>query len=201
MGSLKKTGNRQPARASAEVLGADGWFRTGDIGRIDEAGRLLITDRKKDIIITAGGKNVAPQNIENELKALCPLVSQAVVVGDRRKYLAALVTLSRETARDWVEHGRLTRAGEAIHDEALLARHPEVVEVIQRHVDRLNEKLPSYETIKRFAILPADFTQEPGELTPSLKVKGKLVLEQYRAEVERLYRDEAPDRAVATEHA
>jgi long-chain acyl-CoA synthetase len=168
------------------------------IGRTDERGHLHITDRKKDIIVTAGGKNVAPQNLENELKALCPLVSQVVVVGDRRKYLVALVTLDEETAREWVESGRL-QAADAVGDMARLSRHPEVRHAIQWHVDRVNEKLASYETIKRFAVLPADFTQESGELTPSLKVKRKVCMERYGGLIERLSQEEAPSRPASAQ--
>ena len=185
--------------ATAEVLDQEGWFHTGDIGHIDDQGRLTITDRKKDIIVTAGGKNVAPQNLENELKAGCPLVSQAVVVGDRRKYLVALVTLSADTARDWAAAGRLPGAADLVGDMERFCRHPEVVGAIKGCVDQLNRKLPSYETIKRFAILPTDFTQESGELTPSLKVKRKVVVERHVGQIERLYRDEGPSRPAPAE--
>jgi long-chain acyl-CoA synthetase len=197
-GNVMKGYHRQP-EATAEVLDGEGWFRSGDIGRVDEHGHLHITDRKKDIIVTAGGKNVAPQNIENELKALCPLVSQAVVVGDRRKYLAALITLGEETAREWVASERLAVPPDIVDDMAALSRHPQVVETVQRHVDQLNQRLASHETIKRFILLPADFTQESGELTPSLKVKRKACVEKYRAEIDRLYREERSGRPLSTE--
>ncbi len=185
--------------ATAEVLDQEGWFHTGDIGRIDEQGSLSITYRKKDIIVTAGGKNVAPQNLENELKGGCPLISQAVVVGDRRKYLVALVTLNADAARDWVTGGRLPGAADLVDDMERFSRHPEVVGAIKGCVDQLNRKLPSHETIKRFAVLPSDFTQESGELTPSLKVKRKVVVERHGDQIERLYREEAPSRPARAE--
>ncbi len=187
--------------ATAEVLDGEGWFHTGDIGAIDEQGRLAITDRKKDIIVTAGGKNVAPQNIENELKTRCPLISQAVVVGDRRKYLVALVTLSADTARAWAAAGRLPGAADLVGDMERFGRHPDVANLVAGAVDELNRVLASHETIKRFAVLPADFTQESGELTPSLKVKRKVVVDRYRDQIERLYREEAPKRPVQAEPA
>ncbi len=164
--------------ATAEVL-KDGWLYTGDIGHLDEAGCLKITDRKKDIIVTAGGKNVAPQNLENELKT-DPLVSQVMVHGDKRKFLSALITLNEENARKWAsEHG--LPAGEGLHrDPALVAR-------LQQSIDALNARQPSYATIKKFAILPRDFAQETGELTPTLKVKRKVVTEKHRAALDAFY--------------
>jgi long-chain acyl-CoA synthetase len=125
-----------------------------------------------------------------------------VLVGDRRKYLAALVTLSAEGAREWAAAGRLTGAAGLVSDMERLGRHPEVVAAIQAAVDQVNGKLPSHETIKRFAVLPADFTQESGELTPSLKVRRKVVAERHAEQIERLYREEAsPPRKVPAEPA
>jgi long-chain acyl-CoA synthetase len=169
---------RNPA-ATAEVFDKDGWFATGDIGTLDEAGCLKITDRKKDIIVTSGGKNVAPQNLENALKA-DPLVSQVMVHGDRRKFLSALVTLNEESARKWAA-GVGIPAGAALHQEPL------VVARIQASIDALNAKQASYSTIKKFAILPKDFTQEAGELTPTLKVKRKFVSQKYRQLLDAFY--------------
>jgi long-chain acyl-CoA synthetase len=157
-------------KATAEVF-QDGWFATGDIGSLDEAGCLKITDRKKDIIVTSGGKNIAPQNLENELKT-DPLVSQVMVHGDKRKFLSALVTLNEEIARKWAAENGVP-AGAALHQD------PRVVARIQRTIDALNAKQASYSTIKKFAILPKDFTQEAGELTPTLKVKRKIVSQKY----------------------
>ncbi len=164
--------------ATAEVL-RDGWLCTGDIGHLDEAGCLKITDRKKDIIVTAGGKNVAPQNLENELKT-DPLVSQVMVHGDKRKFLCALVTLNEENARKWAsENGVLP--GAPLHDDAKVKAR------IQQAIDALNAKQASYATIKRFAIVPKDFTQETGELTPTLKVKRKVVTQRYQGLLDSFY--------------
>jgi long-chain acyl-CoA synthetase len=140
----------------------DGWLHTGDVGEIDSQGFLKITDRKKDIIVTSGGKNITPSNLELLLKRH-PWVSQAVIVGDRRKYLTALITL---------KDGRLK-------DEAESA--------IQRHVDEMNLTLPSYSTIKKFSILDRDFSQEGGEITPTMKVKRSFVQEKYKSVIDALY--------------
>ncbi len=164
--------------ATAEVL-KDGWLYTGDIGVIDADGHLKITDRKKDIIVTAGGKNVAPQNLENDLKTN-PLVSQVMVHGDKRKFLSALVTLNEEAVRAWGKDHGLT-PGKQLHED------PKVVARIQAAIDELNSRQASYSTIKRFAIVPRDFTQESGELTPTLKVKRKVVTKNYQALIDGFY--------------
>ena len=166
--------------ATAEVL-KDGWFATGDIGVLDEKGHLKITDRKKDIIVTAGGKNVAPQNLENELKT-DPLVSQVMVHGDKRKFLSAIFTLNEENVRAWArQHG--------VPEAAALHQDPRVVKRIQETVDALNAKQAAYSTIKRFAIVPRDFTQQSGELTPTLKVKRKVVTQNYKALLDGFYQE------------
>ncbi|MBI3457911.1 MAG: long-chain fatty acid--CoA ligase [Candidatus Rokubacteria bacterium] len=166
---------------TAEVFKPDGWFHTGDIGEIDADGFLRITDRKKDLIKTAGGSYVAPQYIENLLKG-DPFVSQAMVYGDRRPYPVALVTLNPEELVKFARNAGLgdTPAGE-------LARNPAILERVRRTVDAVNEKLASYARVKRFAVLPADFTQEGGELTPTLKVKRKVVSANYADLIESLY--------------
>jgi long-chain acyl-CoA synthetase len=167
--------------ATAEAWDAEGWFHTGDIGEIDSEGFLKITDRKKDLIITAGGMNIAPQNVENLLKT-DPFVSQAMVYGDRRPYPVALITLNQEELAKFAKgEGILTT------DPAELAKHPRVRERVGRIVEQKNEGLQSYAKIKKFAILPADFTQEGGDLTPTLKVKRKVVAEKYRDAIESLY--------------
>jgi long-chain acyl-CoA synthetase len=164
--------------ATAEVL-KDGWLYTGDIGYLDEAGHLKITDRKKDIIVTAGGKNVAPQNLENELKT-DPLISQVMVHGDKRKFLSAIVALNDETARKWaLDNG--------VPADAPLHEDPRVIARVQRSIDALNAKQASYSSIKRFAIVPKDFTQETGELTPTLKLKRKVVSQKYRDVLDAFY--------------
>jgi long-chain acyl-CoA synthetase len=152
----------------------DGWLLTGDIGEVDADGYLKITDRKKDLIKTSGGKYVAPQALESKLKVLCPYIGQVVVHGDKRNFCTALITLDAESMKGWAQERGLD-AG----DVAALARAPEVNALVQAAVDELNRGLAKYETVKKFAILPADFTVESGELTPSLKVKRKVVEKKY----------------------
>ena len=166
--------------ATAEVLTPDGWLRTGDIAEIDEEGFVRITDRKKDILVTAGGKNVAPQNLENDLKT-SKLVSQALVVGDKRPFVAALVTL------DPVELEKWATANGVEGDMAALARDPRVQELVQRLVDDVNAERSRFEQIKRIAVLPRDFTMEDGEITPTLKLKRRVVHEHFAAEIDGLY--------------
>jgi long-chain acyl-CoA synthetase len=165
--------------ATRETI-VDGWLRTGDLGTIDADGFISITGRKKDIIITAGGKNITPANLENEIKQH-PLVSQCVVIGDRRPYLVALVTLDPEEAAAYVrEHG-------LPEDPAALASNAEVRAAIEAHLARVNEKFARVEQVKKIAILPHDLSQESGELTPTLKVKRAVVADKHRGEIERLY--------------
>ena len=172
---------KQP-QATAEVFEPSGWFHTGDIGRVDDDGFLFITDRKKDLIVTAGGMNIAPQNIENLLKA-DPFISQALVHGDKRPYPVALITLNPDELGKFArEQGILTT------DPAVMVKHPKIVERVGRTVEEKNTQLQSYAKIKKFTILPIDFTQEGGELTPTLKVKRKVVSEKYQAALEELYR-------------
>jgi long-chain acyl-CoA synthetase len=154
--------------ATREVLGADGWLRSGDVGSIDADGFIAITDRKKDILVTAGGKNVSPQNLETALKN-APLVSQALVVGDRRPYVAALITLDPAVANG-------LSAAEAERQ-------------VQAIVDEVNRPLSRFEQIKRFTILPRDFSAEEGEVTPTLKLKRRVVGEHFAAQIETLYAD------------
>lgn len=148
--------------ATREVLSDDGWLSSGDVGHLDEDGYLTITDRLKDILVTAGGKNVAPQNLENALKAHA-VISQALVLGDRRPYVAALITLSE----DFDPNNAQT--------------------AVQSAVDEVNRELSRFEQIKRFTILPRDFTLEAGEVTPTLKLKRRTCQEHFAAEIEALY--------------
>jgi long-chain acyl-CoA synthetase len=166
--------------ATAAVLGEDGWLKTGDIGHLDEDGFLHITDRKKDILVTAGGKNVAPQNIENDLKT-SKYISQALVVGDARPYVAALLTL------DPVEIGRWAEAQGIDGDPAALPTDERVRMLIQDVVDEANRERSRFEQVKRFAVLPRDFTMEAGEITPTLKVRRRAVQEHFAGEIDALY--------------
>ncbi|HEX3686197.1 MAG TPA: long-chain fatty acid--CoA ligase [Gaiellaceae bacterium] len=152
--------------ATREVLGEDGWLRSGDVGSIDEDGFISITDRKKDILITAGGKNVAPANLENALRT-APLVSQALVLGDRRPYVAALITIDPAVA------------------DGLAA--DEVERRVQAVVDEVNGELSRFEQIRRFRVLPRDFSAEEDEVTPTLKLKRRVVAEHFAREIEELY--------------
>jgi long-chain acyl-CoA synthetase len=168
--------------ATLAAFDADGWFRTGDVGRVDADGFLYITDRKKDIIVTAGGMNIAPQNIENALKT-DPFISQTMVYGDRRPYPVALITVNAEELARFA-----TAQGLRPADPQLLVKHPTVIERVGRTIEAANADLPSYARIKKFAVLPVDFTQEGGQLTPTLKVKRRVIAEQYRDTLEALYR-------------
>jgi long-chain acyl-CoA synthetase len=165
--------------ATRETL-VDGWLHTGDIGEVDSDGYLKITGRKKDIIITAGGKNITPANIEAEVKQH-PLVSQCVVIGDRRPYLVALVTLDPEEAAGFAkEHG-------LPEDPEAMASNAQVREAIGEHIEKANQKFARVEQVKRFEILPRDLSQQEGELTPTLKVKRNVVADKYAGEIESLY--------------
>ena len=168
-------------QASREALDDDGWLHTGDIGELDRDGFLTITDRKKDIIVTAGAKNVAPQRIEARLKAIDGVL-QAAVIGDRRKYLTALLTLDPEAApRIARERGLPGDSLEA------LAAHPGFDAYVQEAIDEVNRNLARYETIKRFSLLPRELSVEAGELTPTLKIKRKVVAARYQAQIEAMY--------------
>ncbi len=165
--------------ATRETL-VDGWLHTGDIGEVDVDGFIKITGRKKDIIITAGGKNITPANLENEIKQH-PLVSQCVVVGDRKPYLVALVTLDPEEAAAYAkEHG-------LPEDPEQLAANAGVRQAIENHVATINEKFARVEQVKKIAILPHDLSQKDGELTPTLKVKRAVVTTKHEREIEQLY--------------
>ncbi|MDH3303226.1 MAG: long-chain fatty acid--CoA ligase [Acidimicrobiia bacterium] len=150
----------------------DGWLYTGDLGEVDDDGYLRITGRKKELIKTSGGKYVAPAKIEGLIKAASPYVSSALVHGDRRKYCVALVTLDPDAVAHWAtEHG-------VENDLATISRHPDMVAAVEAAVEEVNSNLASYETIKKVSILPAEFAVETGELTPSMKVKRKVVEER-----------------------
>jgi long-chain acyl-CoA synthetase len=159
----------------------EGWLHTGDIGRIDEDGFLYITGRKKDIIITAGGKNITPANLENWLKQ-SQYVSQAVVYGDRRPYLTALITLDPEEMATWAN-----AHGADADDPAALAKRDDVRAMVQEAVNAVNSRVGPVEQLKKFTILPHDLTQETGELTPTLKVKRNVVYDKFASELDAMY--------------
>jgi long-chain acyl-CoA synthetase len=168
--------------ATAESLDDDGWLHTGDIGNLDERGFLRITDRKKDLFKTSGGKYVAPSAIEVMFKGVCPYAGQLVVHGDGRNFVSALVTLDPEAMAGWAaKHDMADRS------YAEIVTSPAAREMVQGYVDELNAKLNRWETIKKFVILPRDLTVEEGELTPSMKLKRRVVAEKYRDELDSLY--------------
>ncbi len=173
---------------TAATLTPDGWLRTGDIGEIDADGFLRITDRKKDLIKTSGGKYVAPQHIEGKIKAACPFVSQVIVHGDKRNFCSALITLDEESVKKWADGVGL--GGKAYGE---IAASAEAKALIQTYLDQVNGDLAKWETIKKFAILPADLTVEAGELTPSLKVKRKAVEKKYVAVLDEMYQGAMAD--------
>jgi long-chain acyl-CoA synthetase len=173
---------------TAAALTADGWLRTGDIGDIDNDGFLRITDRKKDLIKTSGGKYVAPQHIEGKIKSTCPYVSQVIVHGDRRNFCSALITLDEESIKGWAKsHG----LGDKSYAD--LTRSDEVKKLIQGYLDEVNTQLQKWETVKRFELLPRDLTVEEGDLTPSLKVKRKAVEKKYVELLDGMYKGALAD--------
>lgn len=174
-------GYLEEKEATAEALDADGWLHSGDIGTLDEDGFLWVTDRKKELIITSGGKNLAPQILEAKLRKI-PAVSQAVVVGDRRKYVAALLTLDPLNLAS-----EIRAAGSPADSPEEAADCPSFRSYLEREVERVNQGLARYETIKRFAVLPHELSVEGGELTPTMKLKRRVVAEKYAAEIEALY--------------
>ncbi|KAA3659127.1 MAG: long-chain fatty acid--CoA ligase [Calditrichaeota bacterium] len=167
--------------ATAETIDKDGWLYTGDIGEIDDEQFLKITDRKKDLIITAGGKNIAPQHVERAIRS-SRYISQVVSIGDQRKYLSALITLVPEEVQPWaVEQGIAFSSWEE------LVEKKEIRDFVEKEITRGNQELASYETIKKFCIIPNDFSIEGGELTPTLKVKRKAIMEKYADKIAAMY--------------
>ena len=167
--------------ATAEAIDAEGWFHTGDIGVLDADGFLSITDRKKDLIVTAGGKNIAPQPIENLAKT-SKFVASAVMIGDRRPFPIMLVVPNPTQLKGWAEHKGLPDG-----DLPQLVEHPEVRQKIEREVRMTLRDLAQFEMPKKLLILPRDFTVEAGELTPTLKVRRRIVEQHNQAAIEALY--------------
>jgi long-chain acyl-CoA synthetase len=175
-------GYRNLPEQNAESLGADGWYRTGDIGHIDADGFLKITDRKKDLIKTSGGKYVAPQEIEGRLKAASPLISQVLVHGNNRNFCVALITIDEAAAR-----AIAAEKGKEKLSYAELTRDVDVLGVVKAAVDSLNQSLARYETIKNYAVLEHDLSVEEGDLTPSQKMKRKAIEHKHKALLDEFY--------------
>ena len=167
---------------SASAVDSDGWLHTGDIGNLDERGFLRITDRKKDMFKTSGGKYVAPSAIETMFKGVCPYASQLIVHGDGRNFVSALVTLDPDAIAGWAAENGLADV-----PYAEIVTSPAAREMVQGYMDELNSKLNRWETVKRFVILPADLSIDNGDLTPSMKLKRKVVADKYKTELDELY--------------
>ena len=170
--------------ATKETFTKDGWFRTGDLGVIDDDGYLSIIGRKKEIIVTAGGKNVAPAQLEDPIRAN-PIISQVVVAGDQKPFVSALITLDGEMLPTWL-------ANNGVEEELSLsdaARHPVVLAEVQRAIDAANERVSRAESIRKFHILPVELTEATGHLTPKMSIKRQVILTDFRAEIEALYAD------------
>jgi long-chain acyl-CoA synthetase len=170
---------KDPA-ATAELIDADGWMHTGDTGAFDADGSLRILGRKKDLIITAAGKNIAPQNIEGDL-ANHPLISEAMVVGEGRRYLAALLTLDAEELTRWAQ------ARNKLGDLEALSGDPDLLVEIQAIIDEVNAQRSHAENIRKFRVLDHDLSAEAGELTPTMKLKRSVVAEHYAEAIDELY--------------
>ena len=175
-------GYRNRPDETAESFDQAGYFKTGDIGEVDDFGFISITDRKKDLFKTSGGKYIAPSQIETAFKGICPFVSHLLVQGEGRNYATALVTLDPDTLTGWAAAN-----GMAGKSYAEIVASPQAREMVQGYIDKLNTGLNRWETIKRFSILERDLSIDEGELTPSLKLKRKAVSEKYREEIESLY--------------
>jgi long-chain acyl-CoA synthetase len=173
----------QPEK-TAETL-KDGWLHTGDVGRVDEEGFFYITDRMKDIIITAGGKNITPSEFENQLK-FSPYITDAVVIGDKRPYLVALVMVDHENVENYAQEHAIP-----FSNYASLCRRPEIVALIQGEIDKVNKRFARVEQVKKFRLLETKLTAEDEELTPTMKLKRKLVNEKYKDLIEAMYAERA----------
>jgi long-subunit acyl-CoA synthetase (AMP-forming) len=181
-GAGNMVGYRNQPEKTAETIDEDGWLHTGDVGTIDEDGYLTIVDRKKELIISAAGKNMSPANIEGAIKSATPLIGQAAAIGDARPYNTALIVLDPDSTPVWArEHGR---EGASLEE---LAGDEEMRAAIQAGVDRGNAQLSRVEQIKKFTILPTEWLPGGDELTPTMKLKRKPIAEKYAAEIEAMY--------------
>ena len=178
--------------ATREAIDSDGWFHTGDIGHIDDDGFLFITDRKKNILVTSGGKNVAPAPIENAM-VTSPFIEQSVVIGDNRNFISALIVPAFEAVEN-----ELSAQGVAVSGDDAIANHPDTKALIQKELDDIMEGFSNYERVKEFAVLPRILTLENGELTPTLKVIRKVVLDHFSDAVDSIYSG-SPKQAVESE--
>jgi len=179
---LNFVGYRHQPEATAETMGADGWLHTGDIAAIDDNGFVSIVDRKKELIINSAGKNMSPATIESAITGESSLIGQVVAIGDRRKYVSALITLDPEAVSIYAQRFRLS-------DRALeeLATAPEIQQEVASAVERGNRRLNSNEQIKKFAVLPSVWLPDSDELTPTAKLKRRVINVKYAEEIERLY--------------
>ena len=168
--------------ATKEMIDEDGWLHTGDLGALDDGGLLAITGRKKDLIITVVGKNVAPAVLEDQLRAH-PLISQAMVVGDAKPFIGALITIDPEAFEGWKQRNSKP-AGASVGD---LVNDPDLIAEVDAAVKQANLAVSHAESIRKFRILPVDFTEDTGELTPTLKVKRKVVAEKFAHDIEAIY--------------
>jgi long-chain acyl-CoA synthetase len=189
-GPMIMQGYYKRSEATREVIDEEGWFHTGDIGYLDKDNYLFITDRMKDLLKTSAGKYVAPQPIENSLKS-SPYILNAMVVGDRRKFIVALVVPNCKLIS-----AKAAGSGVTISCSEEVAEHPFTRTLVHAEIQRLTANLAQYETIKRFALLPSDFTFDNGALTFTMKLKRRVVEEQYRDVIESLYADVAEPRPV-----
>jgi long-chain acyl-CoA synthetase len=171
---------KQP-ELTAEVLGPDGWFHTGDIGEIHEGNYLKITDRKKEMFKTSGGKYIAPQPMENKFKE-SSLIEQILVVGENKNYPAALIIPSIIGLQDWCRHKDIPYT-----TDAEMLQKPEIIEKFQKEIDNLNKYFGKWEQVKKFKILPTQWTVETGELTPTMKLKRKVIHQKFAKEIESLH--------------
>jgi long-chain acyl-CoA synthetase len=169
--------NEQATRDAFE----DGWFKSGDLGRFDEEGYLEITGRKKDLLITAGGKNISPSNLEHHFSSI-PLVGQIIVCGDSRPYLTALLTLNEEELKNFAKERGLSR-----EKDVPLQHHPEAIKYIEARIEEKNKELPKYETIKKFRVIAHEFTEDSGEMTPTMKIKRNVVFKRYADLIDSMY--------------